>query len=144
MRLSTRSGPDTDYNGLGDYFDDNGGEPVRVLSRKLTNSVWWLEIEFEYKGVTVRCYTGAKRIAVDVSRVPDDPSGFQFSATVAYDTDAWYGPGTSYKMMPARLTPPAGTTGAVVREENGWYCLEYENGNQKVRVWLPSDTLVLG
>ena len=139
-RISTRSGPSTGYNGLGDYFD-GGGETVRVLSRVHDGSVWWLQIEFEYNGSVVRCYTGLKRVDVDISRVPDEEPYFFGIGTVTDGYAAWYGPGTYYKLQPERLVPPVGTTGYVIGEENGWYCLEYDRGGEMSRVWLPAGAL---
>ena len=144
QRISTRSGPSTAYNGLGDYFS-GGGELVRVLSRAHDGSIWWLEIEFEYNGVLVRCYTGLKRIDIAISRVPDDRAGFLYNATVAQDGTAYYGPGTNYTHMPPKLTPAAGTAGCVVKEENGWCCFEYPGeGRETYRVWLPADVFSAG
>jgi len=144
MAISTRSGPSTGYNGLGDYFSDlDIGHSVHVISRAHDGSIWWLEIEFEYNGVMVRCYTGLKRIDIDISLVPDDTASFLGYGQVVHPTEAWYGPGTGYKRMPDRLTPAPGTWGNVVKEENGWYCLEYPDADQTVRVWLPSDVLLI-
>lgn len=140
QRISTRSGPTTGYNGLGDYFS-SGGELVRVLSRVHDGSIWWLEIEFEYNGVLVRCYTGLKRVDVNIGRVPDDPAGFLGMGTVLDGTAAYYGPGTLYKRMPENLMPPAGTAGKVIKSENGWYCFEYSGIDQLIRVWLPAQAL---
>ena len=142
MRISTRSGPSTGYNGLGDYFN-GGGEIVRVLSRVHDGSIWWLLIEFEYNGSIVRCYTGLKRIDINISRVPDEKSYYFGVGTVTDDSAAWYGPGTYYKQQPERLVPPAGTTGSVIGGENGWYCLEYNRGDEMCRVWLPAEALVI-
>ena len=142
-RLSTRSGPTTGYCGLGDYFS-KGGELVRVLSRVHDGSIWWLEIEFEYDGLLVRCYTGWKRISVNIDRIPDDPAGNLGSAYVLSDAPAFYGPGSNYKQMPSHLTPSAGTEGTVVKQENGWYCFEYRDDTQTVRVWLPAEALLIG
>ena len=140
QRISTRSGPSTAYNGLGDYFS-GGGELVRVLSRAHDGSIWWLEIEFEYNGVLVRCYTGLKRVDVNIGRVPDDPAGFLGQGTVLSGDNAYYGPGTWYKLMPVNLTPPAGTVGKVIKQESGWYCFEYDGTDGPVRVWLPAGAL---
>lgn len=67
--ISTRSGPSTKYDELGTYWND-GGHTVTVLSRASGNDIWWLQVEFEYGGKTVRVYTGEQRIDIDVSRVP--------------------------------------------------------------------------
>lgn len=140
QRLSTRSGPSTGYNGLGDYFD-RGGELVRVLSRVHDGSIWWLEIEFEYNDMLVRCYTGLKRIQANIVQVPDDTAGFLGVGEVLSGDAAYYGPGTYYKKMPADLTPEAGTLGDIVKQENGWYCFEYDVSKGSVRVWLPPEAL---
>ena len=66
--ISTRSGPSTKYDELGTYWND-GGHTVTVLSRASGNDIWWLQVEFEYGGKTVRVYTGEQRIDIDVSRV---------------------------------------------------------------------------
>lgn len=140
MKISTRSGPTTGYNGIGDYFS-GGGQVVRVLSRVFDGSIWWLEIEFEYKGAMIRCYTGLKRVDVNIKKVPDDPAGHLGTGMVIGDVTAYYGPGTQYKHQVAKYTPEDGTTGDVIKEENGWYCLEYKAGKELVRVWLPPEAL---
>ena len=140
MKISTRSGPTTGYNGIGDYFS-RGGELVRVLSRVHDGSIWWLQIEFEYKGSLVRCYTGLKRVNIDISRVPDEPGGTLGTGTVVIDGTAYYGPGVYYKQQVEKFTPARGTTGDIISEEIGWYCLEYTQGKEKIRVWLPSEAL---
>lgn len=140
MRISTRSGPTTGYNGLGDYFE-GGGHLVRVLSRVNDGSIWWLQIEFEYNGVLVRCYTGLKRVEISIGRVPDEIPQFLGTGTVLDGSGAAYGPGTYYKKQPDKLVPPAGTTGSVIAQENGWYCLEYDRGSELSRVWLPASAL---
>lgn len=140
QRISTRSGPSTGYNGLGDYFS-GGGELVRVLSRVHDGNIWWLQVEFEYKGALVRCYTGLKRINVNISRVSDEPGGILGRGTVARSTEAFYGPGTWYKKQVEKYTPTVGTTGDILARENGWVCLEYESPKERIRVWLPADAV---
>ena len=141
MEIATRSGPTTGYTGLGSYPIQ--GQPVRVISRVHDGSIWWLQIEFEYNGKIVRCYTGLKRVDINISRVPDE-YGFSLGrGTVVYETTAWYGPGNQYKQMPERLTPSAGTTGTIISEENGWVCFEYDYPAERqiARVWLPKEAV---
>ena len=140
MKISTRSGPTTGYNGIGDYFS-RGGELVRVLSRVHDGSIWWLQIEFEYKGAIVRCYTGLKRVDIPITRVPDEPTEILGTGRVVMDTAAYYGPGTEYKRQVQKYTPASGTEGDIISEENGWYCFEYKQGKEKVRVWLPGEAI---
>ena len=136
--IATRSGPSTGFNGLGSY---NNIPMVKVLSRESDGSIWWLEVEFEYNSEIVRCYTGLKRVNVSISRVPDANYWPIASGTVSYNASAYYGPGTYYKRQPARLTPAAGTSGTVLKYENGWVCFEFMQQKEKVRVWLPQDAV---
>ena len=139
--IATRSGPSTGYNGIGSY---KNVDRVRVLSRVSDGSIWWLQVEFAYNGLTVRCYTGLKRVNIDINIVPDDAHTPLGAATVVQAPSAYYGPGKNYKRQVEKFTPAIGTEGEVIREENGWYCFEYErmeDGHpQRVRVWLlPED-----
>ncbi len=139
--IATRSGPSTGYNGIGSYKDIY---EVKVLSRASDGSVMWLLVEFQYQGLTVRCYTGAKRVNIDVSIVPDEPDPMNDPAVVIRQPAAYYGPGKLYKKQVEKFTPPVGTEGRVLWEENGWYCFEYtmQDGGHDVlvRVWLqPED-----
>ena len=142
--IATRSGPSTGYSELGSYVNVSR---VKVISRANDGAIVWLEVEFPYNGLTVRAYTGLKRVDVDAAAVPDDPAKFIADATVARDTTAYYGPGVFYKKQPAQFTPAAGTAGIVVKAENGWYCFEYEatvDGKAcPARVWYPADDLML-
>ena len=134
MDISTRSGPTTGYNGLGDYRVN--GHWVRVLSRVNDGSIWWRQIEFEYNQELVRCYTGLKRVDIPIDRVPDE-SGPLGTATVIAESEAYYGPGIIYKKQPERFLPPVGTVGTVYARENGWVFLEYQAPEYLVRLWLP-------
>ncbi len=136
--VGINSGPSTQYNGLG---EDRGIKVVHVLSCARDNGgMTWLEIEYECKGAIVRGYTGYWRVDIDVGRVPQDILSDR-PATVVQDTIAYYGPGTVYKQQVAKFTPEAGTTGTVLKEENGWYCFEYKGKDKIIRVWLPEDAV---
>lgn len=140
--ISTRSGPSQQYNGIGDYREVY---EVEVLSCCSDGSTMWLEVEFPYKGLMIRCYTGLKRVAVDIGDVPADPYGTVGTAAVIREPSAYYGPGTNYKKQVEKFTPTVGTAGEVIGEENGWYCFQYEmieEGSKiptQVRVWLPAE-----
>ena len=137
--ISTRSGPSTKYDELGTYWND-GGHTVTVLSRASGNDIWWLQVEFEYGGKTVRVYTGEQRIDIDVSRVPIE-GGAIGSGRVTSTTTAYYGPGTNYKQHQQKIS--SGTTGAVMAWENGYVCLEFQpSGSYQIRrVWLPENVV---
>ena len=138
--IATRSGPSTGYNGIGNY---ENVDRVKVISRASDGSIMWLEVEFPYNGLIVRCYTGLKRVNVDVNIVPDDPASPLFAARVIKEGNAYYGPGRNYKKQVDIYTPSIGTPGQVLKQENGWYCFQYEVQSQgktvPVRVWLPEE-----
>ena len=137
--ISTRSGPSTKYDELGTYWND-GGHTVTVLSRASGNDIWWLQVEFEYGGKTVRVYTGEQRIDIDVSRVPLE-GGAIGSGRATSTTTAYYGPGTNYKQHQQKIS--SGTTGAVMAWENGYVCLEFQpSGSYQIRrVGLPENVV---
>jgi len=135
MDLSTRSGPSTGYNGLGDY--KMLGQQVKVLSRVSDGSIWWLQVEFEYNNELVRCYTGLKRIGIDISTVPDEVNAARKNVVVKDNSKASYGPGTTYKKQNQKYVPETGTIAQIVATENGWVCVEYPWGKYQVRAWLP-------
>lgn len=137
--ISTRSGPSTKYDELGTYWND-GGHTVTVLSRASGNDIWWLQVEFEYGGKTVRAYTGEQRIDIDVNRVPDESIPFG-NGRVTSTTTAYYGPDTNYKQHQQKIS--SGTTGAVMAWENGYVCLEFQaSGSYQIRrVWLPENVV---
>lgn len=140
MEIQTRSGPSTQYDGLGGYYDQ-GGYPVWVISKAADNGgVWWLQVEFPYGGKTVRVYTGLKRVDVNLNAIPDDPDPIGQGAVTA-DCKAYYGPGTHYKAHKKEI--PEGTSGEVLSTENGWVWLEFRNskGKSPRRVWLPEDCI---
>ena len=141
MDIATRSGPTTGYTGLGSYKVN--GQAVRVLSRVNDGSIWWLQIEFEYNNKIIRCYTGLKRVGINISRVPDEPQGTVRTGIVIAAVPAYYGPGKDYKEMPAKLTPEAGTYGTIISETNGWVCFEYDypQGKETARVWMPAEAV---
>ncbi len=140
MEIHTRSGPSTQYDGLGGYFEE-GGYPVWVISKSCDNGgVWWLQIEFAYGGKTVRVYTGLKRVDVNINLVPYDEGPIGTGSVLA-ETKAYYGPGEHYKAHQKAI--PAGTSGDVLEIKDGYVWLEFRNsrGKQPRRVWLPESCM---
>ena len=139
MDISTRSGPTTGYNGLGDYRIK--GQWVHVLSKVNDGSIWWLQVEFDYHSELIRCYTGLKRVDIQISSVPEEPRAPLGTGTVTQAAEAYYGPGTMYKCQVDKYQPPVGTAGSIIARENGWVFLEYEIPECRVRVWLPEEAV---
>lgn len=142
MKISTRSGPTTGYNGLGDYPIE--GDLVKVISRVHDGSIWWLQIEFAYKGSLVRCYTGLKRVDIPIGVVPDEATSPIGTGTVVERVaQAYYGPGTMYKPLRDDFIPDVGVTGQIYAKENGYYFLEYQAPEYLVRIWLPESAVAV-
>ena len=71
-RLSTRSGPGTQYQEPGTFFrnDTWKGKTVRVLKKATGNGVWWVQVDFQTdNGNSYRVWTGKKRVDVNLDRV---------------------------------------------------------------------------
>ena len=138
MRMATRSGPSTNYDGLGSYFKE--GDLVKVLTKAYDkrNGIWWVQTEFKYQGTPRRAYTGVKRVDVNLDLIPEETE--ICTATVNYSTYAYYGPGESYSRHKDMI--PSGTTGVIYNIDNGFGQLEFQNGNNKRRVWIPMENLI--
>lgn len=139
MKLATRTGPSTNYTELGTYFSE--GDWLTAVSRAWDkrNSIWWVQVEFTYRGEKYRAYTGLKRLDMSLTAVPEDVSRGWY--TVSRDACAWNGPGEDYNML--SLTVPAGTYGEVWGEEYGYVQFEYYDTDRSLyrRVWLESGAL---
>ena len=74
MRLATRTGPSTNYTELGSYFQE--GDYVTAISRAYDdrNGIWWVQVEYSYRGEMYRAYTGHKRVSVNLYDLPQDSS----------------------------------------------------------------------
>lgn len=138
MRMATRSGPSTQYEGLGSYFKE--GYDVKVLSLCYDNGgTPWVQVEFTYQNRLRRAYTGLKRVDVDEALLPREE--WLADATVAREVTPRFGPGTDYAAR--NLTLPAGLWGSIYAYENGWAQFEYYDEAESVyrRVWVLTDDL---
>lgn len=133
MRMATRSGPSTNYTGLGSYFSP--GDSVRIITAAWDrrNNIWWVQVEFTYRRQLRRAYTGLKRVNASIVNVPEE--SVYCSAHTTQSAQAWYGPGTNYTGYDDPV--PAGTYGTVYNVENGFVQLEYTPvGGTMRRVWI--------
>lgn len=136
MRLSTRTGPSTAYTEPGTFFSSWQGVTVDVLSKALSGSTWWVQVEFETGGKLYRAYTGAKRVAMDITAVPEEKAigtGYILNAT---DVNSYYGPGTRYAPIPELV--PAGASGTIVAAENGYVLFDFYDSRLAMqrRAWI--------
>lgn len=137
QRISTRTGPGTNYSEPGSFL--SSGDVVTVHSKVWDdrNEIWWVQVEFSVGWARYRAYTGAWRMDVDLYYVPEEKA--LRSCEVWEDADAFAGPGWDYLMWTD--TVYAGTTGTLYEAENGYGLFEYWNASrgQMWRVWIELD-----
>ncbi len=137
MKLATRTGPGTEYEEHHTYFINNWqDQTVKVLRKGWDNrnKIWWVQVEFTYKGTVYRLWTGKKRVDVDLEKVKESKK----SGLVHVDaTEAYAGPGTKY----AKLGDVLFFEDEVeyYGRENGYVEIDYYDVNREVqrRVWVP-------
>ena len=138
-RLSTRSGPGTDYTEAGSYFQS--GTWVRAITSAYDrgNGIWWVQVELSYNGELRRVYTGVKRLQMAADQVPIEETE-EGSAVVTRSVYPYWGPGYGYTMYGEKI--PAGTAGTVWQRENLYAQFEYRDGSGQLRrVWVPENAL---
>lgn len=139
-RLASRTGPSTNYDEPGSFF--NAGTSVTVLSRAYDsrNNIWWVQVEFKYSGAWYRVYTGVKRFNyLNLNFIPEE---YQIGeCRLAHSMTGRYGPGTGYAAIKRPL--PAYASCAVYGYADGgngdYVQIEcYDSGlNQYRRAWVP-------
>lgn len=140
MRISTRSGPATEYDELGSFFNKNWQtQDVQVISRSHDGNIWWLQVDFTNKSDHYRAYTGLKRVNVDIDTVPDEAvigSGY-----LTTDVTAYAGPGMDYVRLKTNVM--MGTDVTIYAEENGFLQVEYYEPRFPAprRTWVVSDAV---
>ena len=140
QRIASRSGPGTQYNGTGSYFQ--AGKEVTALTAAYdkSNGIWWIQIELTYAGERRRVYTGVKRLNMKADQVPAEeiPVGYAITVKEVY---GYYGPGYGYAMTGIKI--PSGTSGTVWAVEAGYAQFEYYDAAKKVyrREWIPESAL---
>lgn len=137
MRLSTRSGPGTEYDEPGTFFSDTWkNQTVQVLGKYWDGGIWWVLIDFASGGSRYRVWTGLKRVDVNIDLLPEIyPKG---QGTVNA-TDTRRGPGSNYAKGP-RITSWKDVE--AFGRENGYVEIEYHDYSKDrvYRCWVPEST----
>lgn len=143
MRLSTRTGPGTQYDEPGTYFGkDWQTTQVEVVSAAWDdyNDIWWVQVDFMVDSRHFRAFTGLKRVAVDVSALPQDaPLG---TAAMLSAAEARWGPGQDY--VKSKYNVPKNTQVTVYSAENGFVQVEFydariaKSDRSLRRAWVPA------
>lgn len=124
MRLATRTGPGTQYDESGSYFqNDWASTQVEVISAAWDkyNDIWWVQVDFIANNTRYRTYTGLKRVNVDIGTLyAEEALGM---ATMTAAAQAYRGPGQDYAQ--SKLNVPNGTAVTVYDAENGFVQVEF-------------------
>lgn len=141
MKVSTRTGPGTGYTEPGTFRTENQYLPIYSISYDV-NSVPWVQCEVTYAGLPMRVYTGLKRFdtaTFDLSAIPTEYALGDGYVSTGYELR--YGPGGNYASL--KISVSSGRSVLVVGAENGWYQIEFQYGDKKVRGWIPVENVVL-
>ncbi len=127
MRLSTRTGPGTQYDEPGTFFSSDW-RTTRVQAHTAAwdnyNDIWWIQVEFVVKGTKYRAYTGLKRVDIDVNTLYQEaPLG---TAKMTSAAKAYWGPGRDYRE--SKYNVPNHTQVTVYNAENGFVQVEFYDG----------------
>ena len=142
---ATRSGPSNDYDEPGSFFSK--GTEVNVVSKAWDpeNSLWWFQIEFNYRGEWMRAYTPENRIDLDPNLVPTE-NDVGDAREVLYDQRVYFGPGEHYRMYKVSMLYKESRAVIYGYEEvNGvlWAQIHYHDYavNEDRRGWVPAECL---
>ena len=135
QRIATRTGPGTHYTEPGTFLGAGDYVTVHTKVWDNTNRIWWVQVEFDWGNDRCRAYTGAWRMNVDLSDVPQERA--LGSVRVNADADAFAGPGIIYTLW--NDTVYRGTNATLYEVENGYGHIECWNSRQGKywRVWVP-------
>lgn len=139
-RIATRTGPGTEYDEPGSFFQ--AGAQVQVVSKvyDAENELYWYLVDFSSGGTRYRVYALASRISLEPSLVPDEAAASR--ATILDRTSSYYGPGTDYKAHTDTIA--GGTVGAVcATTDNGWVLFDWYDDYQGLqrRAWIPESSV---
>ncbi|NMD38509.1 MAG: hypothetical protein GYA87_07515 [Christensenellaceae bacterium] len=131
QKMATRTGPSTRYTEPGTYPKDT---EIRIIEKELDdNNVPWGLVEFSYRKVKFRAYTGMKRIDCDADLVPWGNSLNEITYTLK-NSSFYYGPGTEYAKHKYDIA--AGSSIILIDYENGYAMIDFHNGTQWVRGYI--------
>jgi len=136
MRLSTRSGPGTEYDEPGTFFNNNWQkQTVTVMGKHWDGNIWWVLVDFTNGKQAYRVWTGLKRVNVNLDAVPEILSIGQGTVSA---TETRRGPGGSYAAGP-RINHWQDVV--AYGWENGYVEVEYWDNGIVYRVWVPESTV---
>ena len=135
QKLSTRSGPGTDYTDTLTYPQSTA---ITAYYTTKGSGTSWTCIGFTYRDEKYLLYTGSKRVDA-YGALTGVENEEEFSAYITQDLTPYYGPGYDYAY--AKHSVPAGSavTG-VYQADGGWLMFDYQVPGGKIqRAWAPQD-----
>lgn len=136
MRLSTRSGPGTEYDEPGTFFSNSWqNELVRVMGKHWDGNIWWVLVDFSDNNSSYRVWTGLKRVDVNIDDIPEV---YSIGQGTVNSTASKRGPGRNYANG-----PQINHWQDVVAYgwENGYVEVEYYDQGKVYRVWVPESAV---
>ena len=140
QKIATRTGPSTRYDEPGTFFSSAWKTTqVRVLSKVLTGSTWWVQIEFQNQNRLYRAYTGLKRVNVNPAGIREETLLGYGTMNAAGDVTALFGPGENYARMDHDI--PWSVDVTVWGAENGYLLVDFFDEYLSIqrRAWVYSD-----
>lgn len=139
-KIATRTGPSRSYDEPGTFFISNwASQTVTVYTKAYRDGVWWVLVDFAERGHPYRLYTGASRVEIDLSMIPEEKPIGTFSLGWNNDITGYYGPGTNYTGI--KKAVPKGASGDVYAVENGYVWIDFfdSESNKQRRAWVKSE-----
>lgn len=139
-KIATRTGPSRSYDEPGTFFISNwASQTVTVYTKAYRDGVWWVLVDFAERGHPYRLYTGASRVEIDLSMIPEEKPIGTFSLGWNNDITGYYGPGTNYTGI--KKAVPKGASGDVYAVEKGYVWIDFfdSESNKQRRAWVRSD-----
>lgn len=139
-KLSTRSGPGTQYRDTGSY--DLRGQWVKILSCAYDKyGTCWVECEIlDRKGDPMWLYTGLKRFdpsSYDRNEIEEEMIiGLESRATRT--SKAKFGPGTNFTTY-KELTVDKNQRIQLIKVVGDWVQVEWKTSKRSYRAWIPCD-----
>lgn len=135
-RISTRSGPSTKYTEPGSFLWRGAQVTVHTRSYDSRNGIYWVQVEFTSGNERYRAYTGAWRLNVDLSWVPDEIV-LQDTAWLTGNTCGYAGPGYDFHYYDDIVVYSAYPV-KIIEVENNFALIETEGSSAGLtRIWVP-------
>lgn len=135
-RIATRSGPATSYTEPGSFLAAGDEVIVHSKVRDDVNEIWWVQVEFTYRGEKYRVYTGDWRLDVNLDYVPYEIVE-DYSSRVLYTVQGWAGPGYDYHQYDD-VTVRQNTWCQIIEVENDFALVDTTSSNYvPTRFWVP-------